>query len=91
VLFRSNIVLPALIARRHDAALRRRARDLLTRVGLGERAGHLPAELSGGEQQRVSIARASLLAPDLVFSVVAAILPARRAARLDVIGALGYE
>jgi hypothetical protein len=38
-----NVVLPACIARRHDAALRRRARDLLTRVGPGERAGHLPA------------------------------------------------
>jgi putative ABC transport system ATP-binding protein len=63
-----NVHLPALIAGRHEEALRDRARELLGVVGLGDRAEHLPAELSGGEQQRVSIARALLLEPELVLA-----------------------
>ena len=63
-----NVTLPAVIARRHEAAIRERARALLERVGLGDRIDHLPAELSGGQQQRVSIARALLLAPDLILA-----------------------
>jgi putative ABC transport system ATP-binding protein len=63
-----NVHLPALIAHRHESELEDRARDLLARVGLGDRADHLPAELSGGEQQRVSIARALLLAPELLLA-----------------------
>ena len=63
-----NVLLPGLIARRTDAAIRRRARDLLELVGLGDRAEHTPAELSGGQQQRVSIARALLLEPELVLA-----------------------
>jgi putative ABC transport system ATP-binding protein len=63
-----NVLLPALIAGRRDPETRSRAAQLLERVGLGERRRHLPAELSGGEQQRVSIARALLLEPELVLA-----------------------
>jgi putative ABC transport system ATP-binding protein len=63
-----NVLLPALIAGRQDDAMRDRARELLDRVGLGARSGHLPSELSGGEQQRVSIARALLMRPALVLA-----------------------
>jgi putative ABC transport system ATP-binding protein len=63
-----NVLLPALIARRTDAATGDRARGLLDLVGLTDRADHTPSELSGGQQQRVSIARALLLEPQLVLA-----------------------
>ena len=64
-----NVALPARAAPRfsRDAALRR-ARDLLGAAGLSDRLGHRPAELSGGEQQRVAVARALMNAPGLVLA-----------------------
>jgi ABC-type lipoprotein export system ATPase subunit len=62
------VLLPALIAGRRDDAVRERAHSLLDRVGLTDRTAHLPSELSGGEQQRVSIARALLTEPRLVLA-----------------------
>src|SRR5450432_1127569 len=53
-----NVELPALLAGRTPRQAHRRARQLLERVGLAERADHLPSALSGGERQRVAIARA---------------------------------
>jgi putative ABC transport system ATP-binding protein len=63
-----NVLLPGLIAGRRDDATRERASGLLERVGLSHRTTHLPSELSGGEQQRVSIARALLTEPELILA-----------------------
>jgi lipoprotein-releasing system ATP-binding protein len=63
-----NVMLPGLIARQSVAATRARAAELLERVGLRERVTHRPAELSGGEQQRVAVARAVSLRPRLVLA-----------------------
>ncbi len=53
-----NVAMPLIIARRPWSECQQRARDLLTRVGLGARLAHRPSQLSGGERQRVAIARA---------------------------------
>jgi putative ABC transport system ATP-binding protein len=63
-----NVLLPALIAGERPETHLERARGLLDTVGLADRADHLPSELSGGEQQRVSIARALLLSPEIVLA-----------------------
>ncbi|MEJ2540059.1 MAG: ABC transporter ATP-binding protein [Gemmatimonadota bacterium] len=53
-----NVMMPRLIAGTDRRSARERARELLTEVGLAERTTHRPSELSGGEQQRVAVARA---------------------------------
>ena len=63
-----NVMLPAQIARKPADVSDSRARELLTRVGLGDRMDHRPYELSGGEQQRVAIARALINRPTLLLA-----------------------
>ena len=61
-----NVMLPLELAGRRDA--RRAATDVLSRVGLKERTGHYPRQLSGGEQQRVALARGFVTQPAVLFA-----------------------
>ena len=63
-----NVMIPALIAGTGAKEARKKARELLGKVGLAERMNHKPAELSGGEQQRVAIARALVNGPAVLFA-----------------------
>jgi lipoprotein-releasing system ATP-binding protein len=63
-----NVMMPALIQRMSTEGARRKARDILGRVGLAHRLTHRPGELSGGEQQRVALARAMVLEPSLLLA-----------------------
>ncbi len=63
-----NVMLPLRYADVGRRAARKRALDVLERVGLGDRAHHRPAELSGGQQQRVAIARALINRPAIVLA-----------------------
>lgn len=63
-----NVCMPGWIAKRPDKEVRREASFLLERLGLAERFEHKPSELSGGEQQRCSIARALLNKPSIVLA-----------------------
>ena len=61
-----NVMLPLELSGGADAP--QKARTVLDRVGLGERLGHYPRQLSGGEQQRVAVARAFVTEPKLLFA-----------------------
>ena len=63
-----NVMLPLAVKRMSTAQKRERARDVLEKVGLAHRAGHLPSQLSGGEQERVAIARALVNEPPLILA-----------------------
>ncbi len=63
-----NVMMPALIRRVPRGEARRRGQEMLGRVGLADRLEHRPGELSGGEQQRVAVARALCLQPRLLLA-----------------------
>lgn len=63
-----NVIIPARIARRPYAEVKNRGIELLKQVGLANRTGHRPSELSGGEQQRVAIARSLINDPSLLIA-----------------------
>ncbi len=63
-----NICLPAILAAKPDKKIKFRANELLEWLNLGNRSGHRPAQLSGGELQRTAIARALINDPDLILA-----------------------
>ena len=63
-----NVMMPALIGGTSKREARKRAEELLAFMGLSDRASHKPNELSGGEKQRVAVARALVNKPDVVFA-----------------------
>ena len=63
-----NVMIPALIARRDTKSVTARAKELIGYLGLSERMEHKPSELSGGEKQRVAVARALINSPSVVLA-----------------------
>ncbi|NRB63079.1 MAG: ATP-binding cassette domain-containing protein, partial [Saprospiraceae bacterium] len=63
-----NVCIPAFIAGKTEREAKSRAKELLDYLGLGDRLTHKPTQLSGGEQQRVAVARSLMNQPDVVFA-----------------------
>ncbi|WP_339924345.1 ABC transporter ATP-binding protein [uncultured Cyclobacterium sp.] len=63
-----NIWIPGLIGKKPENMLRKRTAELANLLGITSRLGHKPAQLSGGEQQRVAVARALVNSPDIIFA-----------------------
>ena len=63
-----NVIIPGMIGKRNEAAVKKRAEELLKMLGLGDRMDHKPSQLSGGEQQRTAVARALINSPDLILA-----------------------
>jgi len=63
-----NVCLPAFLAGRSEKEVRVRARELLSLLNLEHRADHKPSQMSGGEQQRVSVARSLINSPEIIFA-----------------------
>lgn len=63
-----NVMIPAMIAGKGRREARERAGKLLNQMGLSERAGHKPSQMSGGESQRVAVARALMNEPAVIFA-----------------------
>lgn len=63
-----NVMIPGMIAGHKQSEIKKRAKELLDFMGLSGRASHKPNELSGGEKQRVAVARALMNEPDVIFA-----------------------
>lgn len=63
-----NILIPAYISKKEEKVAAERARELMSILGIEKRADHKPGQLSGGEQQRVAVARALMNNPSIVFA-----------------------